>query len=58
MKRTINVKVSYDLDDPELQGLQIVPKEKAQEVITEEMIEVFGWEEGYCGVEVEVIDIP
>lgn len=56
MQRIIKVKVVYDLDDPELEGLQINPKENVKEMVKREMIEVFGWDEGYRGVEVEVID--
>ena len=56
MKRTINVTASYNLD--ELKGLQIAPKEKVKEMVTKQMIETFGWDEGYCGVKVEVIDTP
>ena len=55
-KRIIKVTVIYDLDDPELKGLQINPKENVKEMVEREMIEVFGWDEGYRGVEVEVID--
>ena len=54
MKRTINVTASYNLD--ELKGLQITPKEKVKEMVTKQMIDVFGWDEGYEGVEVEVVD--
>ena len=56
MKRTINVTASYNLD--ELKGLQITPKEKVKEMVTKQMIDVLGWDDGYCGVEVEVIDTP
>ena len=56
MYRTIKVTVVYDLDDPELEGLQITPREYVKEMVKREMVEVFGWDEGYRGVEVEVID--
>ena len=56
MYRTIKVTVVYDLDDPELEGLQINPKENVKAMVEREMIEVFGWDEGYRSVEVEVID--
>lgn len=58
MKRIIKVTATYDLNDPELKGLQITPKEKVKEMVTKQMIEAFGWDEGYCGVKVEVIDTP
>jgi hypothetical protein len=56
MYRTIKVTVVYDLDDPELDGLQINPKENVKAMVEREMIEVFGWDEGYRSIEVEVID--
>lgn len=56
MKRIIKVTATYDLDDTDLKGLQITPKEKVKEIVTKQMIDVFGWDEGYEGVEVEVID--
>lgn len=56
MYRTIKVTVVYDLDDPELEGLQINPKENVKAMVEREMIEVFGWDEGYRSIEVEVID--
>lgn len=35
----------------------ITSKEKVKEMVEKDMIEEFGWDEGYCGVEVEVKDI-
>lgn len=55
-KRIIKVTATYDLDDPELVGMQITPREYVEEKVLNEMIDVFGWDEGYLGVEVEVID--
>ena len=48
--------VTYDLNDPKLRGMQITPKETVKEMVKREMVEVFGWDEGYRGVDVEVID--
>lgn len=56
MKRIIKVTATYDLNDPELKGCQITPKERVKEIVTKQMIDVFGWDEGYRGVKVEVID--
>ena len=58
MKRIIKVTATYNLDDPDLEGMEIAPKEKVEEMVTEQMTDVFGWDEGYCGVEVEVVDEP
>lgn len=55
-KRTINITVSFNLS--ELGVSQITPKEKVKEMVTQEMIELFGWDEGYEGVEVKVVDTP
>ena len=55
-ERIIKVTVTYDLDDPEFEGMQITPKETVKEMVEREMVEVFGWDEGYRGVDVEVID--
>lgn len=58
MKRIIKVTATYNLDDPDLEGMEITPKEKVKEMVIKQMIDTFGWDEGYCGVEVEVIDTP
>lgn len=55
-KRIIKVTATYDLDNPELKGLKITPKKTVKKMVTKKMIDVFGWDEGYRGVEVEVID--
>ena len=58
MKRIIKVTVTYDLDDSWLKESQITPKERVKSMVTEEMVEVFGEDEGYRGVDVEIIDTP
>lgn len=58
--RVIKITINYDLDDPELKKFKeiiITPKETVKSMIEMEMIERFSQEEGYRGVEVEVIDI-
>ena len=55
-KRIIKVTVTYDLDDPELEGMQITPREYVEEKVLKEMVDVFCWDEGYLYAEVEVID--
>ena len=55
-ERIIKVTVTYDLDCPELKGLKITSKETVKEMVERDMVEHFGWSEGYSGVEVEVID--
>lgn len=56
MKRIIKVIATYDLNDPELINCKIPPKEKVKAKVTKEAIDMFGWDEGYEGVKVEVID--
>lgn len=58
VKRIINVTATYNLDDPDLVGADIPPKEKVEERVTEQMIDIFGWDEGYEDLEIEVVDIP
>lgn len=55
-KRIIKVTATYNLDDPEFCGLQITPKETVKKMVERDMIEQFCQDEGYLGVEVEVID--
>ena len=56
MKRIIKVTATYDLDDDPYLSLSITPKETVKQMVEEEMVEYFGWDEGYLGIEVEVID--
>lgn len=56
MKRIIKVTATYDLNDPELIGCQITPRKTVKKMVTKQMIDAFGWDEGYRGVKVEVID--
>lgn len=56
MERIIKVTVYYDLDKPELKGCEITPKEKVRYMVNKDMIKHFGWNEGFNGVEVEVVD--
>lgn len=53
MKRIFKVTARYDLD--KIDG-NITSKELAKVIATEEMEEIFSEDEGYEGVEVEVID--
>lgn len=56
MKRIINIIVTYDLDEVEKKGLQITTKEKTKEIITKDLLNIFGYDEGYCGMNIEVVD--
>lgn len=55
-KRIIKITAIYDLEDSCLLGLEITPKETVKNMVEEEMQDYFGKDEGYLGVEVEVID--
>lgn len=54
-KRVIKVTATYDLDDLYLNS-KITPRETVKQIIEEEITEHFGWDEGYLGSEVDVID--
>ena len=54
-KRIIKVTATYTLDDKNI-ILPITPKETVKKMVKEEMEDYFGDDEGYLGVEVEVID--
>lgn len=56
MKRIIKVTATYDLDDPELKDCEITPRDYVEEKVLKEMIDAFGWDDGYEDIEVEVID--
>lgn len=56
MKRIIKVTATYDLDDPYVKDCQITPRKTVKKMVTKQMIDAFGWDEGYRGVKVEVID--
>ena len=54
-ERIINIRVSFDMSNiPE--GSTITPKEKVEEMVSTEMNDLFAWDEGFNGVEVDVID--
>lgn len=54
-KRIITITTTYDMDN--IPENMITSKQKVEEIVTNDMIKIFGWDEGYCGVEVEVKDI-
>lgn len=54
-KRVITVTVTYDMSA--FQENIITPKEKVKKMITKDMIEKFGWDEGFSDVKVDVKDI-
>ena len=53
-QRTIKITVKFNSSD--FHESQIAPREKVQEMVLEEMERIFEQDEGYEGVEVEVID--
>ena len=54
--RTIKITVNYDLTNPKFKHTEITPKEKVQDMIRKDMIKHFGWDEGFNGIDIEVID--
>lgn len=53
-KRTIQITVTFDSSDSH--ESQITPREKVREMVLKEIEPIFEQDEGYEGVEVEVID--
>ena len=54
-ERIINITVSFDMTDIPV-GSTITPKEKVKDIVEKEMIEAFGWDEGFRDLKVDVID--
>lgn len=55
-KRIIKVVAFYDLENKKYNNTQIAPKETIKKLVEKDMIIYFGMNEGYKGIEVEVID--
>lgn len=53
-KRTINITLTFDMS--EFQPSMITQKETVWEMVKKDMIELYFDDEGFLGVEVEVID--
>lgn len=52
--RTITVKVVYDMT--EIPEPYITKREDVIKMVERDMVDHFGWDEGYEGLEVDVID--
>ena len=50
-ERMVNITVTYDLNEVE-KVLQITTKEKAKEIIAKDLLNIFGYYEGCCGMNV------
>ena len=57
-KRAKIMSEALENSDSGMTAIMFYDKEKVKEMVTKQMIETFGWDEGYCGVKVEVIDAP
>ena len=55
MKRSIKIMATYDLN-PNVKGTLITPKEIVEAMVKEEIFELFGYDEGFTGIDIEVID--
>ena len=53
-KRIIRVTVEFNMED--FNKLEITNKKKVKKMVEEDMIEYFGYDEGYNGLTVDVID--
>lgn len=56
MKRIIKTTITYELDDTYLKDCQIISKEIVEKEVTKKIIDLYGMDEGYESVKVEVID--
>ena len=50
-ERMVNITVFYDLNEVE-KVLQITTKEKTKEIIAKDLLNIFGYYEGCCGMNV------
>lgn len=53
-KRIITITATFDMS--EIPQSMITSKERVKEMVTRDAENHFGWDEGYNGVEVEVVD--
>lgn len=56
MKRTITIVATFDLDTNHPSGAIITPKDISRDLVKHDLIELFGLEEGFRGLTVEVTD--
>lgn len=55
-KRVITITVTFDMS--KIPPSTIAPKEKVKEMVIRDSENHFGWDEGYNGVKVKVVDTP
>lgn len=53
--RTINISVSFDMSDIP-SGAVITPKETVKTMVVNEMMDIFGNDEGFYDLQVDVVD--
>lgn len=53
--RTINISVVFDMSDIP-SGAVITPKEKVKDMVINEMVDLYGNDEGFYGVKVDIVD--
>lgn len=56
MNREINITVKYDISEKSFIGVKITPKETVKKMVEEKIADIFGWDEGFNGIEVTVKD--
>lgn len=56
MNREINITVKYNMSEENFIGVEITPKETVKTMVEEKMVDIFGWDEGFNGIEVTVKD--
>ena len=53
--RTINISVVFDMSDIP-SGAVITPKETVKDMVVNEMVDLYGNDEGFYGVTVDIVD--
>lgn len=55
-KRVINIEAEYDLDDPELTGIELTKRDVVERIVQKELLESFEQDEGFVSLTVTCSD--
>lgn len=56
MNREVNITVKFNMSNENFIGVEKTPKETVKKMVEEKMVDIFGWDEGFNGIEVTVKD--
>ena len=54
MQRDIWIRVTYEIDTDN--GLEITPAKRVEDMVYDNMLEHFGQDEGFCGMDIVIED--